>query len=96
MARTSLDLNALPVWARTVKALGFTTMAACVLLYVVVKVIPERVEAKIIEHAKQSEAHFAEAREAEAAQLRVLTQICANTAQTPEERAACWMSVGNK
>ncbi len=74
------SLQDLPMWIRAAAIVGIPGVIAMYLVYVLANAIPAKVEA-----------HADESRKSDAAQIRLLSQICANTATTPEEKAACWV-----
>lgn len=78
------SLDGLPLWARVVAVVGLPGAIAIYLVYVLATALPGKLEA----HAAESKA------DAERT-LRVLQQICQNTAETPEAKASCW-AIGNR
>jgi hypothetical protein len=72
-------LAGLPPWAQATLKLGATTVIAIYLVWFTTS----KIESKLDAHAHES-------RDGIARQVQLLSQICQNTASTPEERAACW------
>lgn len=73
------DTQGLPTWVRAAAVVGIPGLIAIYLVWFLANALPAKIEA-----------HATETRDANAKQIQLLIQICANTATTPEARAACW------
>lgn len=77
--RDQTELQGLPPWARATVKLGAPTVIAIYLVWWLTSSVSVAIDAHAFESRTTNE-HLS----------RLLTQICSNTATTPEERAACW------
>ena len=89
----------LPVWARIVAFIGFPTVAACYLIYLLGSGVQAAADTAALNstqalrdlsmHAVRME-QLSESRDEENARLqRILVQICLNTAKVRTDAAAC-------
>lgn len=68
-----------PQWVQAVAWVGLPGVMALFFVWWVTTVVSTKLDA----HAEESRSHSL-------TQIQILQRICANTADTPEERVACW------
>jgi hypothetical protein len=90
MAKPFLSFDDLPDWGKVAAYVGIPGVIALYLVWVLASSFNAKLDAHDLEARTLAEQHAAETREGFRQLVPLLQQICANTAKTDDERAACW------